>query len=122
MSTEEKNLGGRPRFFDDQKKVRQLEEVMRILPTAREASSVVGCSLATLERYCAHRYPGEGFEGLKKEFGDPALVSLRRAMFKNAYKGNTTMQIFLAKNLLGMNDGAQVTIPDVQIKLAYKDE
>ena len=123
MSEEEKNKGGRPRFFDDPKNVSKLENVMKILPTRQEAASVIGCSLKTLERYCQFRYPEGGYDALKKEFGDETLVSLRRAMLKNALsKGNTTMQIFLAKNLLGMNDGATVNIPDAKITLNYKDD
>lgn len=31
-------------------------------------------------------------------------MTLRMAMFKNAVKGNAAVQIFLAKNLLGMSD------------------
>jgi hypothetical protein len=33
-----------------------------------------------------------------------AQTSLRRAMLKNALSGNAALQIFLAKNWLGMSD------------------
>jgi len=37
-------------------------------------------------------------------------MSLRRAMFKNAIKNNNAaLQIFLAKNMLGMSDNPQNT-------------
>lgn len=34
-------------------------------------------------------------------------TALRRAMFKNALNGNAALQIFLAKNILGMSDNPQ---------------
>ena len=36
-------------------------------------------------------------------------MSLRRAMLKNAFAGNAAVQIFLAKNLLGMSDSPHTT-------------
>lgn len=36
-------------------------------------------------------------------------MSLRRAMLKNAFAGNAAIQIFLAKNILGMSDSPHST-------------
>jgi hypothetical protein len=36
-------------------------------------------------------------------------TALRNAMFKNALSGNAALQIFLAKNLLGMSDNPSNT-------------
>jgi len=39
-------------------------------------------------------------------------TALRNAMFKNALNGNAALQIFLAKNILGMSDNPTQTDDD----------
>lgn len=46
--------------------------------------------------------------------------SLRRAMLKNAMNGNAALQIFLAKNFLGMSDNPQDT--EANTPLPWNDE
>jgi hypothetical protein len=46
--------------------------------------------------------------------------SLRRAMIKNALQGNAALQIFLAKNFLGMSDTPMNT--DQVEPLPWRDE
>ena len=47
-------------------------------------------------------------------------TALRNAMFKNALSGNAALQIFLAKNLLGMSDNPSNT--DDKRALPWNDE
>jgi hypothetical protein len=47
-------------------------------------------------KYNFHEYIARGKEDMK--------IRLRQAMFKNAISGNAALQIFLAKNMLGMSD------------------
>jgi hypothetical protein len=46
--------------------------------------------------------------------------ALRHAMLKNAMNGNAALQIFLAKNMLGMSDNPSNT--DDKAPLPWKDE
>ena len=63
-------------------------------------------------RYNFSKIIGKGREDLKH--------SLRKAMIKNALNGNAALQIFLAKNLLGMSDNPLNT--DTAEPLPWQDE
>lgn len=63
--------------------------------TDREIATWFDCDENTL-RYNFKDIMAKGREELKH--------SLRRAMLKNAMNGNAAVQIFLAKNMLGMSD------------------
>jgi hypothetical protein len=69
--------------------------------TMKEIAAVVGCSVDTLER----RFPD-----LIKDGREKGKSSLRRWQWKNAEKGNTTMQIWLGKQLLGQRDFKEVPV------------
>jgi hypothetical protein len=116
---EEKNLGGRPKFFTEEK-VKLLRDLLKIQCTASEAASVLGCSEKTIERYAAEVAPGEGFVGLLKKYGGEGLISLRRAQWQQALKkGNTTMLIWLGKQHLGQSDKTQMELPRATIQVKY---
>lgn len=116
---EEKNLGGRPKFFTDDK-VKLLHDLLKIQCTASEAASVLGCSEKTIERYAGEQCPGEGFVGLLKRYGGEGLISLRRAQWQQAIKkGNTTMLIWLGKQHLGQSDKTQMELPRATIQVKY---
>lgn len=87
-----KSKGGRPRIQLDKK---QLFELAKIHCTMKEIAGVMDCSVDTLERNYA--------EVIKKG-KEEGKTSLRHSMWRNAIKGNTTMQIWLSKNLLGMHE------------------
>ena len=87
-----KSKAGRPRIQLDKK---QIFELAKIHCTMKEIAAVMKCSVDTLERNCAD---------IIKEGKEVGKTSLRRYMWKAVEKGNTTMQIWLSKNLLGMHE------------------
>lgn len=121
MSEEEKNLGGRPAFFDDESNVKMLENLLAINPTLAECASVLGCSEKTIERY-ANYTNDDGFVGLLKKYGGKGKISLRRQQFKNAIEhNNTAMQIWLGKQWLGQRDSIEHIGNDREpIQIAYR--
>ncbi len=120
MSEDEKNKGGRPRFFDSPKNVELLLNMLKIQGTISECAGVLECSEKTIERYANFMLPGEGFVGLLKKYGSGGKMSLRRAQFHNAIKkNNTAMQIWLGKQWLGQTDRNEIELPHANIKLSY---
>jgi hypothetical protein len=77
----------------------------------REIATWFDCDESTL-RYNFKDIIEKGREDLKH--------SLRRAMIKNALQGNAALQIFLAKNFLGMSDTPMNT--DQVEPLPWRDE
>jgi hypothetical protein len=68
--------------------------------------AVIGCNDAEIARWFdvnedTLRY---NFSSIMEKGREDLKHSLRRAMIKNALNGNAALQIFLAKNLLGMSD------------------
>jgi len=51
-----------------------------------------------------HQVVNYNFQTIIDKGREDMKTSLRRAMLKNALSGNAALQIFLAKNLLGMSD------------------
>ena len=74
---------------------KQVETLARIQCTMKEIAAVCQCSVATLERR---------FADAIKEAQESGRSSLRRAQWKSALGGNTTMQIWLGKQHLGQRD------------------
>jgi len=140
MSEQEKDLGGRPRFFDDPVKVEDLKKLLKLQCSMAECAGFLGCSPETVARFAKEDTNGGGFDDLLKKYGSETLISLRRAMLKKAIDGevvaykpegagkqwaaikktDTAMQIWLSKNMLGMSEKTDITIPDAKIKLSYK--
>jgi len=54
-----------------------------------------------------HQVVNYNFQTIIDKGREDMKTSLRRAMLKNAMAGNAALQIFLAKNLLGMSDNPQ---------------
>ena len=75
-------------------------ELASIGCTDREIAQWFDCDENTL-RYNFSDIIQKGREDLKH--------TLRRAMIKNALSGNAALQIFLAKNMLGMSDQGQTS-------------
>lgn len=119
--SDEPNLGGRPKFFTDEK-IDLLKSLLKIQATVSECASVLGCSEKTIERYAAEACPGEGFVGLLKKYGGEGLISLRRAqwhMALNKNKASATMLIWLGKQHLGQSDKTHVDLPKASIHVKY---
>lgn len=96
--TTKKKRGRKPIRLSD-KEIEQLGSLAAIGCTNDEISSVIGCSWDTLDRNYA--------EVIKKG-RDTMKASLRRAQFKAALEGNSTMQIWLGKQLLGQKEPDRV--------------
>lgn len=93
----EKNKGGRPKIVLDKEQVKRLAELQC---TMKEIAYIFGCSVDTIKRNCRDEL----------DYGYAAgKIKLRRAMFRNACENhNAPVQIFLAKNLLGMSDNGLI--------------
>jgi len=89
---EEKKKVGRPKIEINED---QLEKLSSILCTMEEMASFFSCSVDTLER---------NFADTIKKGKDKGRMSLRRLQFEKAQSGNTTMLIWLGKQLLGQKD------------------
>tara|TARA_R110000850_G_scaffold113890_6_gene228579 strand:- start:407 stop:799 length:393 start_codon:yes stop_codon:yes gene_type:complete len=96
QSPEEKNKGGRPKVHKfDYEQIIKLGELMC---SRREIAHVLGCSTDTIKR------DSKALEAIELGFSQ-GKIRLRRAMLRNACDNmNAAVQIFLAKNLLGMSD------------------
>lgn len=82
----------RPKIEIDEALVRKLATIHC---TMNEISAVVGCSVDTLERRYAE---------LIKKGKNEGKSSLRRLQWEAAQKGNTTMLIWLGKQILAQRD------------------
>ena len=89
--------GGRPKFVLDKEQVKRLAELQC---TRKEIAYILGCSIDTIKRNAQDSL----------DYGYAAgKIKLRRAMFRNACENhNAAVQIFLAKNLLGMSDNGLI--------------
>ena len=83
------------------------EKLCGIQCTLEEICAVLDVSSKTLEKWCKQTY-GDTFSQVYKAKRGVGKVSLRRTMWETAQDGNTTLQIFLAKNFLGMSDHVTV--------------
>ena len=88
---------GRPKTQIDYNQVRKLAEIMC---TQEEIASVIGCDVRTLQR-------DEEFSRVYKIGKDNGKMSLRRKQWKLA-DHNSSMAIFLGKNILGQRDVAVI--------------
>ena len=95
----------------DEKKFEQLVGMIRIQCTREEICNILGMSEQTLTRRLKER--GEGnFETLLKKYGDEGKASLRRQQWKAAQGGNSTMLVWLGKQMLGQKDKHEHGGPD----------
>ena len=102
-----KNTMGRPVIEIDKK---FFESMCQFMCTEEDIAGYFKCSVDTICNYCKKTY-GKTFSEVYRELSAIGKTSLRNAMFKNAVKrNNTNMQIFLAKNYLGMSDKTEQSI------------
>ena len=83
------------------------ENLCGIQCTQEEICAVLDVSQKTLEHWVKRTY-GQTYSVVYKAKRGTGRVSLRRTMWETAQDGNTTLQIFLAKNFLGMSDHVKV--------------
>ena len=72
-----------------------IRNLAKIHCTNKEIANILKCSPDTIERHFMDELHAGRSEG---------KATLRRQMFKAVEKGNSSIMIFLAKNLLGMTD------------------
>lgn len=104
---EEKKKVGRPKIEINED---QLEKLSSILCTMEEMASFFGCSVDTLER---------NFADTIKKGKDKGRMSLRRMQFEKAQTGNTTMLIWLGKQLLGQKDKIETSENNEPLPWSY---
>ena len=96
----EKHAGGRPRVKIDYEAV---EKLASIGCTQEEIADFLGCSVRTLLRN------GKFCQTYKRGISH-SKRSLRRMQFDKASKGNTTMLIWLGKQMLGQREKVEQTM------------
>lgn len=105
---------GRPVIELDWTKVGKLCEIHC---TEAEIANVMGCSVDTLERRIKE-YFGITFAEYFDQKAAKGRASLRRKQFAAALRGNTTMLIWLGKQVLGQRDKVeQLTLNDPLLDL-----
>lgn len=97
----------RPRKKIDPEQVRKLA---MINCSYAEIAAVVGCNESTLTRRFAQSI---------KEGREQGKSSLKRMMWEACQKGNTTMMIWLSKQMLGYTDKVEETVKSEE-KITYK--
>jgi len=103
---EAKNKGGRPKKVIDQE---QFEELCKIQCTKDEICNVLKCDEKTLTGWCNSTY-NLGFSEIYIKLSAFGKSSIRRAQYKAAMAGNTTMLVWLGKQYLGQHEPTQEII------------
>jgi hypothetical protein len=118
----EKSVGGRPKLPFD---IEQFEELCKIQCLEEEIAAVMKMSVDTLDRNCKSIY-NKCFADVFAEKRKDGKSSLRRKQYLKAINGDTTMLIWLGKNMLDQKDRQEIdqTIhtPDVIIKIGEKPD
>jgi len=104
MSSEDKNLGGRPEKPIDYEK---LSKLCSIHCTGEESASILGCSYEHLNNKL-HEDGHGGFLEYFKKHSSSGKMSLRRKQFESALAGNVTMMVWLGKQYLGQTDKQEI--------------
>jgi hypothetical protein len=96
---------GRPEFVFD---LDRLTALCQVHATDQEIAHHFGCSTRTLER---RRQKDPEFAACFEKARADGKISLRRAQWKEALNGNSTMQIWLGKQELGQVDRVEHSGP-----------
>lgn len=100
---------GRPQIELDKA---QFENLCSLQCTKQEIAGWFGCSEDTIERWCKRTY-GETFAVTFAQKRSKGQISVRRALYQAATKGNTTAMIFWLKNHAGMADQIHLETKDI---------
>lgn len=101
---------GRPKFVLDDKQLELLEKLASILCTMEEMATFFGCSVDTLER---------NFADTIKKGREQGKISIRRLQFEKAQAGNTTMLIWLGKQILGQKERIETSEDEKPLAWSY---
>ena len=105
----------RPRKVINQK---QFESLCAIQCTQEEICNVLDVSEKTLISWCNEVY-GESFSKVFRQKRDLGKTSLRRNQWKQAEKGNTTMLIWLGKQILKQSESPtqdEIKLKELELK------
>ena len=89
-------------------KQQDFEKLCGLQCTLEEIAGFFECSSDTIERWCKRTY-NESFADTYKNHSQSGKISLRRAQWKLAEKGNSSMLIWLGKQWLGQTDKVEKT-------------
>jgi len=104
---EEKRNVGRPKKELD---TDMIEKLASIFCTNEEISTIVGCHPDTL---------ADNFSEYLKKGRDKGKMSLRRMQWEKAQSGNTTMLIWLGKQMLGQKDKIETSENNEPLPWSY---
>lgn len=105
----------RPRKIINQK---QFEAMCAIQCTKEEICNVLEVTDKTLDKWCKEVYE-QDFSVVFKQKREGGKTSLRRNQWKLAEKGNSTMQIWLGKQILKQSENPfldQIKLKELEIK------
>ena len=112
----------RPRKEIDSK---QFESLCGLQCTKEEICNFFSLTDKTLDRWCRETY-GESFSVVFQQKRGLGKISLRRAQYETALKGNTSLLIWLGKQYLGQSDNVVIGIDkpkqDDALTAALKEE
>ena len=97
---------------------KQFEALCSINCTKEEICNVLGVTEKTLNNWCKETY-GESFSPVFHEKRDGGKISLRRMQWKQAEKGNTTMLIWLGKQILKQSESPtqdEIKLKELELK------
>ena len=106
----------RPRKIINQK---QFESLCAIQCTEEEICNVLDVSEKTLISWCNEVY-GESFSKVFRQKRDLGKTSLRRNQWKLAENGNSTMQIWLGKQILKQSESPiqdEIKLKELELKV-----
>ena len=106
----------RPRKVINQK---QFESLCAIQCTQEEICNVLDVTDKTLTRWCNEVY-NLSFSEVYEQKRDIGRMSLRRNQFKLAESGNTTMQIWLGKQILKQSESPiqdEIKLKELELKV-----
>ena len=106
----------RPRKVINQK---QFESLCAIQCTEEEICNVLDVSEKTLISWCNEVY-GESFSKVFRQKRDLGKTSLRRNQWKLAENGNSTMQIWLGKQILRQSESPiqdEIKLKELELKV-----
>lgn len=99
-----------------------VDKLCSIHCTGEEIASIVGVHYDTLNNRCNEDL-GCNFSEYYKKTSANGKMSLRRKQYEVAMSGNTSMLIWLGKNILGQRDHVENEIKDLPpIKIVRADE
>lgn len=90
----------------------QFENLCSLQCTLPEIAGWFGCSPDTIERWCKRTYNAT-FADTFAQKRSKGQISVRRALYQAATKGNTTAMIFWLKNHAGMADQIHLETKDI---------